>query len=304
MKRVTRLLGFLAVCLCFLVFVAAARLFLLGFSWPARWRFVARLVRLWARTCLRVLALKIDVHKLPQDLQSNQLLLVSNHQSYLDVVIIASIFPALFVGKTEVSRWPLFGWLSKLGGTIFVNREDPHSGVSCAYRVSRALREGACVQVFPESTTSDGSTVLPFHGLFFASAIRAQAPVLPLTVRFQSLNGKSLDREALDTVCWYGETNFAPHFWNLLNIESAEVVLIIDEPIEPARAQGAEILARLARERIFRNFANPGAITDAGAEVPVELPVGLPVGLIDFAEAEEWPRPEEWPGNAPATVIK
>jgi lyso-ornithine lipid O-acyltransferase len=285
-KRVTRLIGFLGVCLCFLVFVAAARPLLLGLSRPARMRIVAGLVKIWARTCLKVLALKINVHRLSHDLHSNPLLLVSNHQSYLDVVIIASVFPALFVAKTEVSRWPLIGWLSKLGGTIFVNREDAHSGVSCAYRVSRALRDGAGVQVFPEATTGDGSTVLPFHGLFFASAIRAQVPVLPLTIQFQSVNGSPMDREALDTVCWYGEADFALHFWNLLNIESAEVALIIDEPIKPALAQRAEALAQEARERIFRTFANAVATTRAQASIDL-------VECVEFAGAEPCSRPEE-----------
>jgi lyso-ornithine lipid O-acyltransferase len=296
-KRVTRLLGFLCVCLCFLVFVAAARLFLLGLSRPARMRIVAGLVRLWARACLKVLALKIDVHRPSHDLHSNPLLFVSNHQSYLDVVIIASVFPALFVAKTEVGRWPLIGWLSKLGGTIFVNREDARSGVSCAYRVSRALRDGAGVQVFPEATTSDGSTVLPFHGLFFASAVRSRAPVLPLTIQFQSVNGRPMDREALDTVCWYGDMDFALHFWNLLNIESAEVALIIDEPIKPAPAQRADTLAREARERISRRFAN--AVAAARAQAPVDL-----VEFAEFAGAEPRSRPEEWHGNTSATVIK
>src|SRR5262249_26482676 len=255
-KRVTRLIGFLVVCLVFLVSVAAARLFLLGFSRPARMRMMAGLVRLWALACLKVLALKINVHNLSGDLRSTRRLLVSNHQSYLDIVIIASIFPALFVAKTEVSRWPLIGWLSKLGGTIFVNREDARSGVSCAYRVSRALRDGVDVQVFPEGTTGDGATVLPFNGLFFASAIRSQASVLPLTIRFQSVNGKPMDRESLDTVCWYGEMDFTRHFWNLLSIESAEVALIINEPIKAARPSRANALASAARERIFRSFAN------------------------------------------------
>jgi 1-acyl-sn-glycerol-3-phosphate acyltransferase len=291
MKRVTRLIGFLAVCLFFLVSVAVARLFLLGFSQPARTLIVAGLVKLWARACLKVLALKINIHRLSQDLHSNRRLLVSNHQSYLDVVIIASVFPALFVAKTEVSRWPLFGWLSKLGGTIFVNRKDARSGVSCAYRVSRALRDGAGVQVFPEATTGDGSTVLPFHGLFFASAIRSRTSVLPLTIQFQSVNGRPMDREALDTVCWYGEMNFALHFWNLLNIESAEVALIINEPIKPARSQRAKVLAQVARERILRSFANAEAIAAARTEVPVE-----------FARAEAGPRLEELSGNEPTTA--
>ena len=292
-KRVTRLTGFLVLCLFFLGAVAAARLFLLGFSRPARMRLVAGLVRLWALACLKVLALKIDVHNLSGDLHSTRRLLVSNHQSYLDIVIIASIFPALFVAKTEVSRWPLIGWLSKLGGTIFVNREDARSGVSCAYRVSRALRDGVDVQVFPEGTTGDGATVLPFNGLFFASAIRSQASVLPLTIRFQSVNGKPTGRESLDTLCWYGDMDFALHFWNLLSIESAEVALIINEPIKPARPLRANALAGAARERIFKSFADADAIASILAEVQIE-----------FAEAEACSRLEEWPGKKRATMIK
>ena len=292
MRRVTRLVEFLVVCLFFLFSMAAARPVLLGFSRPARMRFVAEGVRLWARACLMILGLKINVHRLSDDLHSsNRRLLVSNHQSYLDVVIIASVFPALFVAKTEVGRWPLFGWLSKLGGTIYVDREDARSGVICAYRVSRALRDGVVVQVFPEATTGDGSTVLPFNGLFFASAVRSQASVLPLMIKFQSVNGRPMDRESLDAVCWYGDMNFARHFWNLLNIESAEVSLMINEPIKPARAQRAKVLAQMARERIFRSFANADSIAAAQAEVPVE-----------FARAEACPRSEERAGNEPATA--
>jgi 1-acyl-sn-glycerol-3-phosphate acyltransferase len=291
MRRVARLAGFLALCLFFLVSVASAQPALLCFSRPARMRFVAGSVRLWARACLRILGLKINVHRPLGDLQSTRRLLVSNHQSYLDVIIIASIFPTLFVAKVEVGRWPLFGWLSKLGGTIFVDREDARSGVKCAYRVSRALRDGVNVQVFPEATTGDGSTVLPFNGLFFASAVRSQAPVLPLTIKFQSVNGTTADREALDTVCWYGDMNFARHFWNLLNIESAEVSLMIDESIKPARAQRAKDLARLARERIFRSFANADAISAARAEV-----------LIEFARADACPHSGGPTGNEPATA--
>ena len=291
MRRVARLIKFLAVCLLFLVSVAAAQPVLLGFSRPARMRLVATGVRLWAQVCLRILGLKINVHRLSGDLHSTGRLLVSNHQSYLDIIIIASAFPTLFVAKAEVSRWPLFGWLSRLGGTIFVDREDPRSGVKCAYRVSRALRDGVSVQVFPEATTGDGSTVLPFNGLFFASAVRQQTPVLPLTIKFQTVNGRTADREALDTVCWYGEMNFARHFWNLLNIESAEVSLMIDESIKTARSQRAKVLARVARERIFRSFANADAIAAARAEVPVE-----------FARADARAQPEERTGNEPATA--
>lgn len=290
MRRVARLISFVLLCLFFLISVAAARLFLIGASQPAGMRLVAEGVRLWARACLTILGLKVNVHGLSDDLRSNRLLLVSNHQSYLDIVIIASVFPTLFIAKTEVSRWPLLGWLSKLGGTIFVNREDARSGVNCAYRVSRTLGGGVNVQVFPESTTNDGSTVLPFKGLFFASAIRSQTIVLPLTIKFQSVNGRPMDRKTLDLMCWYGEMDFAPHFWNLLKIESAEVSLMINESVKPARAQRAKALAEAARERVFRSFTNADAIAAARAEVPIE-----------FAKAEANSRADEQTGNENAT---
>jgi len=276
MRRVARLIGFLAVCLFFLIFMAASRQFLFLAPLRKRMRFVAESVRLWARACLRILGLKINLHGFSDVLRSNRYLLVCNHQSYLDVVIIASVFPTLFVAKTEVSRWPLLGWLAELGGSIFVDREDARSGVKCAYHVSRMLREGVNVQVFPEASTSDGATVMPFKGLFFASAIRSQTPALPLTIKFQSVNGRLMDAERLDLVCWYGEMDFAPHFWKLLSIESAEVSLMINEPIKPVRDRRAKALAQLARETILRNFTNADAIAAARAEVPVE-----------FARAEE-----------------
>jgi len=291
MRRVSRLIGFLVLCLFFLVSLAAARPFLLLVPQPKTMRLLAEIVRLWARACLRVLGLKISVSGFSDGLRTDRRLLVSNHQSYLDVIIIASVFPTLFVAKTEVSRWPLFGWLSELGGTIFVNREDARSGVKCAYRVSRMLRGGVNVQVFPEASTSDGATVLPFKGLFFASAIRSQTTALPLTIKFQSVNGRPMDREALDKVCWYGDMEFARHFWKLLNIESAEVSLMINEPIEPDRARRAKAFAEVARERIFRSFTNAEAIAAARAEVPVE-----------FARAESHSQTDELTGNETVTA--
>jgi 1-acyl-sn-glycerol-3-phosphate acyltransferase len=271
MRRIARLIGFVAVCLIFLASMILAQPFLILASRRKRERILARAAQLWSWALLAMIGLKVTTHGRCHDLRSTNYLLVSNHQSYLDIAVIVSIFPTLFIAKTEMSRWPLLGWLAKLGGTIFVNRKDTRSGVSCAYRVSRVLRDGVNVQVFPESTTSDGSAVLPFKGLFFASAIRARAPILPLTIKFQSVDGRAMDRESMDVMCWYGEMDFARHFWNLLKIKSAEVALMINEPIEPNHALGAKSLAELARERVYRSFANADAIAAARAEVPIEF---------------------------------
>ena len=291
MKRVARLIGFIAICLFFLMYMAAARLFLLFASPSKRLRLSAESVRLWARTCLRILGLKISTHGFTDALRSKRYLLVSNHQSYLDIVIIASVVPTLFVAKTEVSRWPLLGVLAKFGATIFVDRENSHSGVKCAYQVSRILREGINVQVFPEASTSDGATVMPFKGLFFASAIRSQTPIAPLMIKFQSVNGRPMGREELDLLCWYGDMDFARHFWRMLGLKSAEVSIMVSDPIEPTRALRAKDLAQVARERILRSFTNAEAIAAARAEVPVE-----------FARAEDRSPSDVKNGNETATA--
>src|SRR5262249_48612713 len=107
MRRGARRIWVFVVCPFFLFSLAAARPVPLCFSRPARMRLLSEGVKHWARACLMILGLKINVHRLSDDLHSTRRLLVSNHQSYLDIIIIAAVFPTLFVAKTQVGRWPL-----------------------------------------------------------------------------------------------------------------------------------------------------------------------------------------------------
>jgi 1-acyl-sn-glycerol-3-phosphate acyltransferase len=254
MRRIVRLLFFLAISVVFLAVGIFARPFLIFGSEQLRNRFSARGTQMWARMVMRLLNMKITIRGLKPEHLDNHYLFVSNHQSYLDIAIIASIFPILFVAKREMRNWPILGWLGRLAGTIFINRHDVQSGVSSAFRASRLLRTGISVQVFPESTTSDGSSVLPFKPLFFASAIRAQAPILPVTINFQAINGSEVNGKSRDLLCWYGEMDFLPHFWCLLNLDSVDISLMIHGAIEPSGYRRATPLAQIAEERIRNNW--------------------------------------------------
>ncbi len=278
MKRIARLTAFLTLCLVFLIFALAAQLVTVFFSQRERSRVFARLTQLWARALLGIIGIRVQLSGSVPDFRSNHFLIVSNHQSYLDIVIIATFFPATFVAKKEVSRWPMLGLLARLGGTIFVNRNDARSGVRGAYRASRLLRDGISVQVFPESTTSDGTKILPFKALFFASAIRTRTQILPLTINFKVIDGQAVDDRTRDLVCWYGDMDFLRHFWDLLKISSAEVSMMVHDPIKPSRARGAKTIADITRQRVRSGFDTDmaAAVAAAQAEVPVE-----------FAEARE-----------------
>jgi len=286
MKRIARLLCFIVICLFFLIIALISYPFF-G-SRQARRRARELGVRIWARILLRLMGIKVSAHGLNRDNLKSRYLLISNHQSYLDIAIIASVYPAVFVAKRELEKWPLIGLLARLGGTVFVDRGDTHDSVSCAYRVSRTLRDGSNVQIFPESTTSDGTQILPFKALFFASAIRAEAQILPLTINFRIVNGEALNEQTRETLCWYGDADFLPHFWNLLKIDSAEVSLMFHEPVKVSRKYGAEAIARRVQNVVASAFdgEKASAIEAARAEVPVEFAAAREQGQIELSENE------------------
>jgi 1-acyl-sn-glycerol-3-phosphate acyltransferase len=246
------LVGFLTVCLICFGLSACAQLSCR--SAAARGRVLARVTQSWARALLWLLGLEIERKG---NLPPGHSLLVANHQSYLDIIILAAHFPAQFVAKHEVSRWPLLGWLAALGGTIFVERESTLSSVQCVYRVSRALRAGLSVLAFPEGTTSDGTRVLPFKPLLLAAAVRTQTPVLPLTINFTSVNGAPLDDDTRDLLCWHGEMGFAQHFWRLLACRATTARLTVHTPLIVSRKDLAHTLTPIVHSLIADSFATP-----------------------------------------------
>lgn len=265
MRRLARLSSIVSVCCGFLALGLLAQPICLLLAPATRRHYAARGLQACARVLLWLLGVKIKADGFTRALAHRPYLLVSNHQSYLDIIIIAAIFPTLFVAKREVGRWPLLGWLAQLCGTIFIKRQDARSNVRGAYLASRSLRAGTSVQVFPEGTTSDGTTVLPFHSLFFAAAFRARTPVLPLTIRFEQVDGSQVDEAARESLCWYGAMNFAPHFWRLLQVKSVEVTLIIHGPIKPTRGMTARTLAAAAQQQVCDGFINEAAPSHADA---------------------------------------
>lgn len=138
-------------------------------------------------------------------------LIVSNHLSYLDILCYSSIAPCLFVSKSEVRGWPVFGRLATNGGTIYVDRKSRTDAAKVATKIENALRSGIRVVLFPEGTSSGGDTVLPFHAPLLESAIRAGATITPAAIVYEMEHG-----DPRQDVCYWGEMTFATHFLGLL----------------------------------------------------------------------------------------
>jgi 1-acyl-sn-glycerol-3-phosphate acyltransferase len=169
-----------------------------------------RRIQKWGRTMLGRLGVELKVVGAPAP--AGPLLLVSNHISWVDILALHAVCPCRFVAKADVEHWPLLGTLVTGGGTLYVKRESRRDAMRVVHRMAQALKDGDILAVFPEGTTSDGSSVLPFHSGLIQAAISAGAPVQPVAV--QIVDGRSgIPSRA---VSYVGDESLAGSVWRTL----------------------------------------------------------------------------------------
>ena len=132
-------------------------------------------------------------------------LVVANHLSHLDIVILSAAMPCFFVAKSEIDDWPYFGRAARAGGTLFIDRSRKASTERVAASISERLRLQVPVLFFPEGTSTDG-TMLKFHSSLFEPAVREGAPVTAVAIRYVMEDGTP-EKE----LCWFGDEALAPH---------------------------------------------------------------------------------------------
>lgn len=138
-------------------------------------------------------------------------LLVCNHLSYLDVLVLGALAPATFVAKEDVKSWPVFGWLASRAGTIYVRRENRGDIGRVTQEMQTALDAGVLVVLFPEGTSSGGETVLPFKSSLLEPATRQTHPLWAGVIHYELDDG-----DAAEEVCYWKDMTFVPHLINLL----------------------------------------------------------------------------------------
>jgi len=177
-------------------------------SWPQQRR-DAR-VQAWARTTLRRLGIGLEVQGEPPS--HGPVLLVSNHISWLDILVIHAGGHCRFVAKSDLRRWPVIGTLAAGSGTLFIERESRRDALRVVHRMADSLRGHEVLAVFPEGTTSDGRALLPFHANLLQAAISADAPVQPIGLSFID----TLARQPSLTPCYIGDDTLAASVWRTL----------------------------------------------------------------------------------------
>ena len=197
-----------------------------------------KLVQRWCIRLLRILKVKVVIHGDPTTLFGAQpYLLVANHISWLDIHVINSIRPVIFVAKADVSKWPIFGYLANMLGTIFLKREK----LSDIKRVIQLMKDKfsnqEVVAIFPEGTSSDGKEVLPFKSNLFESAHQAHVDVLPITIQYKENNQYS------DRAAFIGDMELIDSIKNILNTDHLEVHINIAEKL-PAHFTRQELASQ------------------------------------------------------------
>jgi 1-acyl-sn-glycerol-3-phosphate acyltransferase len=139
-------------------------------------------VQAWAQRMLRILGIPLHVHG--QAPVSGPVLLVANHLSWLDILVMHAARHCRFVSKADVKHWPLIGTLATGGGTLYIEREKRRDAMRVVHHMAESLKRGEIVAVFPEGTTGDGQALLPFHANLIQAAISADAPVMPVALRY------------------------------------------------------------------------------------------------------------------------
>lgn len=206
-------------------------------------RFLSWLTKIWSISTLKILNVKIFAD-LTYYNKNETYLIVGNHLSWLDAVIFGSFFKAQFIAKKEIASWPIIGWLSKIGGTVFIDRTKITQGVKVASTLAKTLQLGSSVLIFPESKSSIGNKVLPFKPSLFLSAIEAGSKILPVTLDFGTVDGKPFvtDEDKIK-FSYFDDMTFAPHFLKFLTFKSFTMKLITHPPIETTTGLDAKELA-------------------------------------------------------------
>ncbi len=165
-------------------------------------------------------------------------LFVSNHISWLDIVILGGVLPrSSFVAKSQIAGWGAVGWLAKLQRTIFVNRERRHDSSRQSNAMLDAIAKGDSLILFPEGTSTLGQTVSPFKSSLFAVAEQARKNlgkdviVQPVTLAFTDVDGIPLTRQRRPLVAWVGDMELVDHAREVLATGSIKAHVHFHDPM-------------------------------------------------------------------------
>ena len=187
-------------------------------------------------------------------------LILANHVSWLDICVIGSLAPVVFIAKSEVASWPLFGFLAKLQRTIFIERERRQKTGAATQEIGDRLLGGDAVVLFAEGTSSDGTRILPFRSALIGAVHHAlgesvhhkEIVVQPLSLAYVGFGGLPVGRALRQNVAWYGDAELIPNFIGILAAGATDITVSWGEAIAYDINADRKAIARDAERSVRR----------------------------------------------------
>ncbi len=200
------------------------------------WKLARYIPRWWHRVAVWLLGVRIIRHgKLEA---GRPLLIACNHSSWLDILILGAVADVVFIAKSEVKSWAVFGWLARWQRTIFIERQRRRQTGAQVSEVARRMADGEIVVLFAEGTTSDGNRVLDFKSSLFGAAAStlevastSSVAIQPVAIAYTHANGVPLGRYARPLASWPGVIKLPPHLAGILREGALDVQVCFGDPV-------------------------------------------------------------------------
>ncbi|MBE2893745.1 lysophospholipid acyltransferase family protein [Spirabiliibacterium falconis] len=210
-----------------------------------------RRIQRWSQNVLAIFNIRVIAFNLPQTNEQGGRLIVANHVSWLDIFALNSVLPGRFIAKEDVRKWPIIGYLAAQAQTIFISRQRGNATTQSKVQgVAQALQHREQVALFPEGTSTDGTSVLAFKSSFFQAAIDADVPITPLLVFYPAHQQVGCNH----TMAYYGDISLFQSMKALAKQQSAVVELHF-LPELPVSDQTRRELADKAQHQISHVLA-------------------------------------------------
>ena len=199
-------------------------------------RYRYNLIQWWCKRLIAAFNIKVIVSGNIPPANLGQAMIIANHVSWADIHVLNSIIPLRYIAKSDIRHWPIFGFFASRVNTLFLDRAKNKDALRVVDLTAEALQAGDRLCLFPEGTTTDGTTLLPFKSSLIEAAIRAEAPIYPIAIHYPLPDG------GINTAIAYaGETTLKESMQNALAIKSIVVMVHFFAPISTKNQHRREL---------------------------------------------------------------
>lgn len=203
----------------FFIFIILTSLVLSGLNLIGLRKIASQLLQYWCRISLGLMGFKI---KVSGAFSSNLgALVVSNHCSYMDILVLGALLPVHFTPKINIKSWPVLGFIVSSSQPIYIDRTNKRRMQEQGLKIANMMSNGENIAIFPEGTTNNGTTVYPFKSGAFAFLEQHNGgaiPVLPMSITYVSVDNMPIQPNQPSPIAWYGDATLLPHLWQIFQI--------------------------------------------------------------------------------------